>query len=232
MRFGAAAGQGEVLIGEYRSNPRREAVTLYAVADNRLTPRWRFGAGTVRHIHAVQTDPYDGDTWVTTGDYGRECRILRSHDGMRTADLVGWGDQTWRSTALLFDSHAVYWGMDSPLERCFVFRWDKCTGSRSVVEELPGPIWHAASNDNGWFSFATAVEPSRIFREPYAYLYAGRLGRLDEIARFTKDRWSTRWFQPGLIFFPAGAAPADYLVYSGSGLDKLDDVMVIGRLAG
>ncbi len=230
MRFGVDARDGEALIGEYRSNPARSDVTLFAVAGEELTERWTFPAGSVRHIHAVQSDPYSQDTWVATGDYGRECRILRSRDGMRTAELIGCGDQTWRTASFVFDEHAIYWGMDSPLERCFVFRLERTGYERVVIGELPGPIWHASSNRSGWLAFATGVEPSHRYREPYAYLYAGRSSGLHEVARFQKDRMSMRWFQPGLISFPIGTAPSDMLVFTGTGLVGIDDTMVIARL--
>lgn len=231
MRFGMDAWRGEVLIGEYASNPRRGPMHVYAVEPSGLVVRHRFPAGSVRHIHAVQRDPFTDQLWVTTGDYGRECRILRSGDGMRSAELIGSGDQSWRATALLFDEDAVYWGMDSPLERCQVFRWDRTTRRRHAIGELPGPIWHACANRAGWRLFSTAVEPSHRFSDPRAFLYGGVRDRpLREMMDIHKDSWSVRWFQPGLILFPTGIAPENFVVFSGTGVRGLDSTLVIARV--
>jgi hypothetical protein len=65
----------------------------------------------VRHVHAVQSDPYGGDLWLTTGDRGDACRIGRVRDG--DFQPVGGGDQRWRAVSLAFTPDSVVWGVDS-----------------------------------------------------------------------------------------------------------------------
>lgn len=65
----------------------------------------------VRHVHAVQADPYTDDVWVTTGDADAECRVGRLVDGRLVP--VGGGSQRWRAVELAFTPDAVLWGVDS-----------------------------------------------------------------------------------------------------------------------
>jgi hypothetical protein len=201
-------------------------------ADGRLEAVNIFPEHTIRHIHAVLEDPFTKQIWVATGDYGLECRLLAGADGGRTFALIGQGDQSWRTCCVLFTEEAVLWGMDSPTERSFIIRWDRVSRKREFVAELPGPIWHGTSNVQGWLTFATAAEPSPILRRPQAYLWTSSNGRdFNQLAAFDKDFWPRYYFQFGLIYFPTGVAPADYLVFSGNALKQYENTMVMARLA-
>ncbi len=65
---------------------------------------------SVRHVHAVQRDPYTGDVWLTTGDTDAESRIGRLRDGQ--FHPIGQGSQRWRAVELAFTPDAIIWGMD------------------------------------------------------------------------------------------------------------------------
>jgi len=77
----------------------------------------------VRHVHAVQSDPYGGSVWVTTGDADDECRIGRLDGG--AFEPVGGGDQRWRAVELAFTPSAVLWGVDCVYEDNHIFRLDR-----------------------------------------------------------------------------------------------------------
>ena len=233
MRFGATAPSNDcIYIAEYFSNAERDIVRLLAVSkDGQVRNAYEFPRHAIRHIHLVQYDPFADSLWVATGDYGRECRILQSEGDFETLRLVGSGDQSWRATCLLFARDAVYWGMDSPTERAFIVRWDRLPGKREFVAELPGPIWHWAINEDGWFTFSTTVEPSVTLKDNRAHIWSGKGGRnFAEVASYEKDAWSGRWFQFGLVYFPLGVAPDDYLVFCGNALKGCDNEMIVGRL--
>lgn len=66
-----------------------------------------------RHIHVVAVDPYTGDLWVGTGDTDNHTRILCSDDHGDSFQLVGMGNQLWRTVSIWFTERYVYWGMDS-----------------------------------------------------------------------------------------------------------------------
>jgi hypothetical protein len=232
MRFGVTADQnGDVYLGEYYSNKERGPVRVLTVdGDGRLGTRFKFPSGTVRHVHAIHFDPFSGDLWLTTGDYGQENRIFRSDDGCISFQLVGSGDQSWRTTCLLFKAEAVFWGMDSPLERCFVFRWDRRTKERTAVSELPGPVWHGATNEAGWLMFSTAAEPTLTLGCPEATIFAAQDGKpFEQVAHYRKDRWPSI-LQFGLVYFPTGTAPDDLVVFATSALQGADNTMFIARI--
>jgi hypothetical protein len=75
------------------------------------------------------------------------------------------------------------------------------------------------------------VEPSPVLKEPKAYLWTSPNG-LDfhPVAAFEKDGWPWAYFQFGLVYFPIGIAPADYLVFSGNALKPYENTMVIARI--
>ena len=160
-----------------------------------------------------------------------ECKVLTSADGCITFSLIGQGDQSWRTTCMLFSEDAVLWGMDSPGEPSFIIRWDRLSKEREFVTELPGPIWHGTSNADGWYTFSTAVEPGDYLKEPQAYLWTSPNGfNFYKVAAYDKDFWPWTFFQFGLIYFPIGIAPENYLVFSGNALKQYENTMVIARL--
>jgi hypothetical protein len=125
--FGAKSGRGvlfngltqsragRIFLGEYFNNPRRLPVRIYTSDDDGR--RWRvlheFPAGEIRHVHAIQEDPYTGQIWVCAGDTDQESRILCSNDGGESLDVIGQGSQSWRCCSLLFGPTAVYWAVDT-----------------------------------------------------------------------------------------------------------------------
>ena len=76
----ATTPDGRVLWGEYFDNTQRSEVRMFESRDGGVT--WRvahvFPAGSIRHIHNIVYDQWDDCLWVFTGDYGRECKIIRA----------------------------------------------------------------------------------------------------------------------------------------------------------
>lgn len=119
----------------------------------------------VRHVHAVQADPYGGDVWVTTGDRDPACRVGRLRDG--ELDLVGGGEQRWRAVELAFTPSAVLWGVDSAyVDPNELLRLDRADLGADRPEPrrvgtLGSSVYHAASlegDGDHWVAFATADE--------------------------------------------------------------------------
>jgi hypothetical protein len=117
----------------------------------------------VRHVHAVQVDPYDGELWVTTGDTDGESRIGRVRDGV--FEPIGSGSQRWRAVELAFTPTSLLWGMDSVyaggnplfrLERDGIGESDP-----AVVHEVDGSVFFATTIEAGedrWVVFSTSAE--------------------------------------------------------------------------
>lgn len=119
----------------------------------------------VRHVHAVQRDPYTDDVWVTTGDRGDACCIGRLVDGAFRP--VGRGGQEWRAVELAFTPSAVLWGVDSPsVEENRIYRLDReaCDApdpEPTTLFATDGSIYYSAAWDGEtarWVAFSTAVE--------------------------------------------------------------------------
>jgi hypothetical protein len=120
----------------------------------------------VRHVHAVQADPYSGDLWITTGDEGEGCLVGRVRDGR--LDVLGRGAQRWRAVELAFTPSAVLWGMDSVYEptkpivcvdRAEVGRPDPTV---RTVHEVSSSVYYSATltvDGEQWVAFSTAKEP-------------------------------------------------------------------------
>lgn len=120
----------------------------------------------VRHVHALRTDPYGGDVWVTAGDTDAESRVARLRDG--ALDVVGTGSQRWRAVDLAFTPDAVIWGMDCTYaEANHVLRLsrDRLDDPEPTPESLyvaSGSVFYAASltvDDTQWIALSTALEP-------------------------------------------------------------------------
>ncbi len=121
----------------------------------------------VRHLHAVQADPYDDALWITTGDVDRACRLYRYclRDG--EFQLVGGGSQAWRAVELALTEDALLWGMDcvyAPDNRIYRLPRsdiDASSPSPEVVHTLSSSVFYAAVlpiGDTEWVAFSTAVE--------------------------------------------------------------------------
>lgn len=153
--------QGHIYIGTYPLDDD-ETPHLLESTDGGLT--WHtHPLPAVRHIHAVQVDPYTGEIWVTTGDRDYECHIGRL-DGM-TFDPVGGGSQDWRAVELAFTPQAVLWGVDcgyrstNPILR--LDRSDIGHAPPVTVERTAGSVYYAATVDTGSSTsvvFSTAAE--------------------------------------------------------------------------
>lgn len=156
--------EGTVYLGEY---PLDDDVTprVRASADGGQTWSTAARLPDVRHVHAVQTDPYTGDVWVTTGDTDAASRIGRLRDGT-VAAVVG-GSQRYRAVELAFTPTSVLWGMDcvyADANRIFALSrdaLDEPDPEPRSVREVPGSVYYSAALDvdgERWVAFSTALE--------------------------------------------------------------------------
>lgn len=153
-----------LLLGEY---PLGEATPrILESTDGGRTWTTLLAVPEVRHVHAIRTDPYGGDVWVTAGDTDAESRIARLRDG--ALDVVGTGSQRWRAVDLAFTPDAVIWGMDCTYaEENHVLRLprDRLDDPAPTPESLyvaSGSVFYAASlpvDGAQWIALSTALEP-------------------------------------------------------------------------
>lgn len=134
---------GRFFFGEYFGNQGRSNVNIYESMDNGQTweVAYRFRPGSIRHVHALQEDPYTGRLWVCTGDHDHEAMIAWSDDGFRTINQIGTGSQVWRTTQLVFTENAVFWGTDTGSEDLSgIYCWDKVTMQLTRLHKTNGGI--------------------------------------------------------------------------------------------
>jgi len=225
LRGGAAVGRdGCVYFGEYRTNRERQNVRVYRYPPgaSEVEVAHVFHAGEVRHVHGIQRDPYDDSLWCLTGDFGQECRMLRTDDGFRTLQTVGSGDESWRCVSLLFTATHIYWATDAEFERNKLYRMERIGARREVLGELDGPTYYSqACGEDLFFGVAAQLCPSQTGRQ--ASLWCWNDGGLERVAAFEKDALPVSLFLPGTLHFPSGPGRAAEFYFHGVGLRRADN---------
>lgn len=150
-----------IYVGEYPQRPTEPARVLKSTDYGRTWASIELPG--VRHVHAVQTDPYSDAVWITTGDADAECRILRLRDGALT--VVGGGSQTWRAVELAFTPNSILWGMDCAYARINpIFELDRDAipdGDPRRVHAVDGSVYYTAAVDldgERWVAFSSSSE--------------------------------------------------------------------------
>lgn len=208
-----------IFYGEYRGNPERSAVHVWASEDWGLSwhAAWRFER--VRHVHGVHYDPFTNMLWVTTGDDDREAGIWVTRDRFRTLDLVAAGSQQTRAVALCFSATHVYFGSDTPLEQNHLYRIDRCSGQIEKLQAVGSSVFYGC-RAGSWLFFSTAAEPSKVNTAKRVEVWCTPDGERWSLLRtFTKDCWPHRLFQYGQVLFPLGPGDDRYVFFSAFGTD-------------
>ena len=155
------ADNQKTLFGEYFNNPERKSVKIYEFTkqDNQWRIAYEFHPGSVRHIHALQRDPFTGRLWVCVGDEDSEPMIGWSDDNYRNITPIGSGSQIWRTCQLVFTEEAIFWGTDTGSEDLAgVYRWDKKSGELKHVYKTEGAVFFSIVLENGTIVMSTDRE--------------------------------------------------------------------------
>jgi hypothetical protein len=220
-----ATPAGHVFWGEYFDNKARSEVHIYASTDGGET--WQiahtFAAGEIRHVHNIVYDQWQDCLWIFTGDYGKECRILRASFDVKAVDFktrdfkivdeVLAGNQQARAVAAVPTREGLYFASDTPLEQNYIYLLDR-PGETHQLCEIPSSSIAGCRNSQGIF-FSTMVEPSRVNPTKYAEVFGSAGGtRWHSLGQWRKNHWPMRFFQYGAVFFPAGGNHSDLLAIS------------------
>ena len=223
---------GAVYWGEYFDNPKREPVHVYGSLDGGRTWEvvYTFPAGSIRHVHSITYDRYADCLWVLTGDYGRECGIMRVSPDWRTVETMLSGSQQTRAVHPVPMPDGLYFATDTELEMNSIYRLGR-DGSLERLASIAGSGMRGCQVGKALF-FSTAVEPSRVNRHPFACLYGSADGRVwEKLVEWRKDRWPMRLFQYGNILLPQGANETGILAATGMAVRGEDGVMHLWRVA-
>lgn len=206
LRHGLWADPNRLYIGEYWSNPERTSADIFAID---LTTRqaqtlYRFPAGSIRHVHTVDWDPYGDCFWVSTGDSDPECTVLLLDRQGQTVGTIGSGSQTWRSVSFVFTPGAVYWGTDDHTGHNRIWRWDRRTGTTESIGEVVGPVYYS-TRLRDYLIFGTTVEKGEGDQDQFGRLYAvDDQDQVHQVWQSEKDRWSAHYFGYGVYEFAEG----------------------------
>lgn len=161
----ASLRDGTLLYGEYWRNPARGAANIYRyrAAGIKWEVAYTFGDRQIRHVHAVQADPYEAKAWISTGDGSGEPMLAWTEDGATSLHIVGRGEasnagQKWRTCQLVFTPDRLYWGADTDSLESGIYRYERSTGSLSNLTYVPGAIWFGTRLADGLIVMSSAVE--------------------------------------------------------------------------
>jgi len=195
----------EIIFGEYRSNPERSPVSVFAIQlGNKPVLQKKYTFKNIRHIHGVYRDPFTHSIYITTGDENNEAAIWNTTNNFKTIEKILSGSQQTRAIKLLFDEHYIYFGSDTSYEKNYLYKLDKQSKELTQITDVGSSVFHGCKVKN-WFFFSTAIEPSRINKTRYAELWASPDGNKWRcILKLKKDILLMKYFQYGQIFFPNG----------------------------
>ncbi len=217
---------GWTYVAEYIPNPNRGPIRIFRSGDlESFETAWRFEAGTIRHVHAVITDPdAHNRIWILTGDEDQESHVYYTDDDFSTVKLFLSEGQVTRATDLISRGDDLYWGMDSPLKTSFIIRASRQTARYDKLLELPGPAYYIGQNDGGGIYVGTTVEPGPAVKDHFGRIFGSdKSGVWREIVRCKKDPFP----QYGIFYFPKGILPENFIVYSQRALLPYEGYMTI-----
>lgn len=166
MAFGLTADPtGAIYFGEYTTEPGARPICIWKSSDEGRTwqEAFEFPAGTVRHIHTVQFDPYEGAIWVGTGDRNEHCYVGVSYDGAATFRWVVQGTQKCRTCGFVFFPDVVLWGMDTGREPNRLIRLRREEGTINAHAQLPDATYYHRKLDDSHALLGLAQHVAEIW---------------------------------------------------------------------
>lgn len=234
LRNGMCEDQrGNVYLGEYfLNNNRSHEVKLLKSCDKGKTWTIIQSMKNIRHIHAVQYDPFEKKLWMATGDRDEESFILYSDDDGESWEKMASGSQIYRTVSLLFTDSHIYWGTDAPTIQNCIFRYSRNSGEIEKVAEVNGPVYYSAKTDDGLLLFSTGnegkSEGSTMEWDNTARIWASRDGtHWQDLAKYEKDRWP-HILGFGRVLFARGSS--NYVAFTTQCVKGLDETTFTGAV--
>jgi len=195
-----------LLLGEYFRNANGDRVRILKSLNNNKDwePAYEFEAGLIRHIHAVQKDPYSEKLWVCTGDMDSQSLVAWSEDGFKSIIQIGHGSQLWRVCQLVFTEHALYWGTDTDSDDLAgIYKWEKKTEKIEKLQKVDGAVFFGTRLSKGTIVMSTNREGMKNEIGDRTSLYV--ISCDDKIASFEGGTWDHKkpgfWFKYAMLRF-------------------------------
>lgn len=217
------APDGRVYWGEYFDNAPRDEVHIYASGDGGV--QWHvaytFPRSCIRHVHNIIYDRWAKCLWIFTGDYGRECKILRASLDLSSMDEVLAGNQQARAVAVVVDESGLFFASDTPLEPNHMYHLER-NGRLQRCAGLSSSSIYGCRTRVGMF-FSTMVEPSASNPSRDVSLYGSADGeRWETLMHWRKDRWPMKYFQYGNGLLPDGENATAFLAITTIAVEYAD----------
>lgn len=195
-----------IYLGEYYNNQSRNAIKVfkYAINSDILEIAYRFQPGQIRHVHAIQKDPFTGIIWICTGDSDAESMIAWSDDGFKTIHKIASGSQVCRVCQLVFTEEAIIWGTDTESEdKAGIYRWDKNSTELKKLEIVDGAIFFGTRLKNGTIVLSTDREGLKSEKDDKTRLFI--ISDESKVTTFECGTWKHKkpgfWFKYSLLRF-------------------------------
>ena len=215
--------EGAFYYGEYSGGRERIDTHIYCLQRDWSECRiyYTFPAGSIRHIHAVQYDPFSGAIWVATGDRDQESQIgffVTTASGSKL-NVIATGDQRFRAVSLLFTQNYIYWGTDAQDRSNAIVRWCRSTGRVEHLSAVDGPVFYSTTDSRGRLFFTTAAERMKN-EESSAALWMSPDGQAwSKVALWKKHNFPTVFghdvFGFGVLSLPTGSQFCSSLYVTG-----------------
>ena len=166
--------ENTIYLGEYFQNPHRTNVNILKSINGGTgwTIAYDFQPGQIRHIHAVQKDPFSDSLWVCTGDSDEESMIAWSDDEFKTINKLGDGSQLWRACQLVFTKDELIWGTDNGDETIAgIYGLNRKTAELKKYCSVPGAIFFGTRLQGGTIVMSTNRERMANERDDKVRLY-------------------------------------------------------------
>ncbi len=193
-----------IYLGEYFENKNRDVVKVYKYSNisDSVTVAYQFPPGRIRHIHAIQKDPFTGKTWTCTGDSDEESMIAWSDDGFKTIRELSAGSQLYRVCQLVFTEDAILWGTDTGSEyEAGIYRWDKESDECKKLQTVDGAVFFGTRLKNGTVVLSTDREGLKSEKDDKTRLFI--ISAENKIAEIECGSWKHKkpgfWFKYSLL---------------------------------
>ena len=188
-----------LFFGEYFRNDEKNPVRIYKSIDYGLNWEivYEFKSGEIRHIHALQVDPFTDKLWICTGDSDDESMIGWSDDNFKTIIPIGRGSQIWRVCQLVFTQDAIYWGTDTGSGNVSgIYCWNKKNMEITNLQKVDGAVFFGTRLTNGTVVFSTDREGFPNEKDDKTRLFI--INKNNTIASIPVGTWNHK--KPGLRY--------------------------------
>lgn len=215
-----------IYYGEYFPNFKRESVNIFRSRDGLNWERIHsFPKHTIKHIHLIQYDPFFNMIWFSTGDNDMECSIGFSDFDFSKIEIIGKGNQNWRTLEILFEKDKIFWGTDSPDQQNKLISFNRFDGKTNVLSKLNGPIYNLKKISGGFLAI-TAVEHGKGEYDNNARVWFCKnlSDPWSELLKYKKE-WIPLIFGFGRLSF--GGEIGDKLFFSAQCLKDVDNSTIV-----